>query len=103
VPGVAQYNARLGAGVLVGSRTNLAAWLRMTGPFTPIGEPAVRTSPYALVDLEATLPLGRSGTILDLAIQNVFNTRFPEIRSAGFINPGAPRALRFAVRYDLAL
>jgi outer membrane receptor for Fe3+-dicitrate len=102
VPGVARYNARLGAGVLVGARTNLAAWVRMTGPFTPIGEPAVRTSAFALLDLEGTLPLGHSGTVLDFAIQNVFNTRFPEIRSAGFINPGAPRALRLAVRYDLA-
>ena len=101
VPGVSRYNARIGAGLLVGSRTNLSAWLRLTGPFTPIGEPDVRTSAYALVDLEATVPIGGGGTLVDLALQNVFDTRYPEIRSGGFINPGAPRALRVAVRYDL--
>jgi len=101
VPGVARYNARVGAGVLLGTRTNLSAWLRLTGPFTPIAEPTVRTAAYALVDLEASLPIGHGGTMIDMALQNVFDTRYPEIRSGGFINPGTPRALRVAVRYDL--
>jgi hypothetical protein len=102
VPAVARYSGRMGAGVLVASRTQLSGWLRLMGPFAPIGEPEVRTSPYALVDLEATVPVGRSGTMIDVALQNVFDTKFPEIRSNGYINPGAPRALRVAVRYDLS-
>jgi hypothetical protein len=37
--------------------------------------------------------------MLDIALQNVTSTRFPEIRSSGFINPGAPVVLRVAVSF----
>lgn len=39
------------------------------------------------------------GALLDLELQNVFDTKFPEIRASGFINPGAPRTLRAALRF----
>jgi outer membrane receptor for ferric coprogen and ferric-rhodotorulic acid len=34
-----------------------------------------------------------------LELQNIFDTRYPEIRASGFINPGAPRTLRAALRF----
>ena len=39
------------------------------------------------------------GAVLDLELQNIFSTKYPEIRSSGFINPGAPRTLRAALRF----
>lgn len=102
VPGVAQYNGRVGGTVRVGSRSMVGARVRVGGPFTPLGEPNTLTQPYALLDLEGSIPLGRGGTMLDIMFQNVFSTRYPEIRAAGFVNPGAPAVVRVAVRYDLA-
>ena len=66
-----------------------------------IGEPAVRTRPYILTDLGASLRIPRWGT-LDLELQNLLNARYPEIRASGFLNPGAPRTLRAALRLPLA-
>jgi outer membrane receptor for ferric coprogen and ferric-rhodotorulic acid len=37
--------------------------------------------------------------MLDLELQNVFDAKYPEIRASGFINPGAPRTLRAAIRF----
>ena len=71
--------------------------VRFSGPFTPIGEPSVRTRPYAIADLGASIRLGGFGTI-DLDLQNVLNAKYPEIRASGYINPGAPRTLRAALR-----
>jgi hypothetical protein len=74
------------------------AAFRFSGPFTPIGEPSIRTQPYALVDLGATVRLAREGPSLDLDLLNVLNSKYPELRASGFLNPGAPRALRMALR-----
>jgi hypothetical protein len=100
VPGVADYNASVGGEYRIGNRAVVGARVRLGGPFTPIGEPDVQTQPYAVLDLGARLPLGRSGPMLDVAVQNVTSTKFPEIRSSGFINPGAPVVLRVAVSFD---
>lgn len=100
VPAVMDYNASIGGEFRIGSRAMVGARVRLGGPFTPIGEPDVQTQPYAVLDLGGQLPLGRSGPILDIALQNVTSTKFPEIRSSGFINPGAPVVLRVAVSFD---
>ncbi len=73
--------------------------LRFSGPFTPIGEPSVRTSAYGLVDLGGSVDLGRSGATLDLDLLNLLDTRYPELRASGFLNPGTPRTLRAALRF----
>ena len=100
VPGVMDYNASLGGEYRIGSRAMVGARVRFGGPFTPIGEPDVQTQPYAVLDLGGQVSLGRSGPVLDIAVQNVTSTKFPEIRSSGFINPGAPVVLRVAVSFD---
>jgi outer membrane receptor for ferric coprogen and ferric-rhodotorulic acid len=71
--------------------------VRFSGPYAPIGEPSTRTRPYAIADLGASIQVGGFGT-LDLDLQNVINSKYPEIRASGFINPGAPRTLRAALR-----
>jgi outer membrane receptor for Fe3+-dicitrate len=99
VPGVARWFGRTGVEAdLLGSLTGRAL-VRFSGPYTPIGEPGVRTQAYAVADLGASVRLAQSGTTLDLDLLNAFDTRYPELRASGFLNPGAPRSLRAAVRF----
>jgi outer membrane receptor protein involved in Fe transport len=98
VPGVARYTGRLGVeAALAGSLESRAA-LRLSGPFTPIGEPGIRTRAYAVADLGTTVRLARAGPSLDLDLLNVLDQKYPELRASGFLNPGAPRTLRAALR-----
>lgn len=97
VPGVARYLGRAELAVAATRALDLRALIRWTGPFAPIGEPSVRTQAYLVTDLGGSLRLSQWGT-LDLDLQNLLDTRYPEIRASGFINPGAPRTLRAALR-----
>jgi outer membrane receptor protein involved in Fe transport len=97
VPGVARYTGRIFAEAAVGRSIESRGTLRFSGPFTPIGEPNVRTQAYVVADLGATVPLG-GGPRLDLDLLNVFDGKYPELRASGFLNPGAPRTLRLALR-----
>ncbi len=76
------------------------AALRFSGPYTPIGEAGIETQSYAVLDLGTSLRLAPLGAVLDLELQNTLDTKYPEIRASGFINPGAPRTLRAALRFD---
>jgi hypothetical protein len=98
VPGVASWLGRTGVEADLASVTSRAL-LRFSGPYTPIGEPGVRTQEYAVLDLGASIRLGQSGTTLDLDLLNAFDTRYPELRASGYLNPGAPRSLRAAMRF----
>jgi hypothetical protein len=98
VPGVSEYFGRVGAEAAVSRSVTSRALVRFTGPLTPIGEPSVRTQPYAVVDVGATLALTRFGGALDVDLLNLLDTRYPELRASGFINPGAPFTLRAAFR-----
>jgi outer membrane receptor protein involved in Fe transport len=99
VPGVARYSGRVGIDAALTGTIRSRSTLRFSGPFTPIGEPSIRTKAYALMDVGGSVRLTRSGTTLDLDLLNLLNTRYPELRASGFINPGAPRALRIALRF----
>ena len=68
-------------------------------PIPPSVSPTRRRNPYAVVDAGASLHVPALGAVLDLELQNIFSTKYPEIRSSGFINPGAPRTLRAAFRF----
>jgi outer membrane receptor for Fe3+-dicitrate len=99
VPGVARYFGRAGVEAEVSRSIASRVLFRFSGPFTPIGEPSVRTKAYGIVDLGASLRLSRLGGVLDLDLLNLLDTRYPELRASGFLNPGAPRGLRAAVRF----
>jgi outer membrane cobalamin receptor len=73
-------------------------WAAYTGPFTPINEPDVRTSPYTLVHFRTTLPLKKQFS-LGLGVQNVFDRRAVELRAAGFVSPVQPRTFLVTLRY----
>jgi outer membrane receptor protein involved in Fe transport len=99
VPGVARYFGRAGVDASLTSRVAARALVRVSGPFTPIGEPSVRTKAYGLMDVGGSLRLDHAGTSLDVDLLNALDTRYPELRASGFLNPGAPRTLRAAVRF----
>jgi outer membrane receptor protein involved in Fe transport len=100
VPNVARWLGRAGVEAVLASPLAARGMLRFSGPYTPIGEPGVETQAYAVFDLGATLSLSSLGGVLDVELQNAFNTKYPEIRASGFINPGAPRTLRAALRFS---
>jgi outer membrane receptor protein involved in Fe transport len=97
IPGVARYLGRVGAEFQATQRIESRIGVRFSGPFTPIGEESVRTKTYAVADLGASITLSNRA-VLDVELQNVLDSKYPEIRASGFINPGAPRTLRAAIR-----
>ncbi|HZA97988.1 MAG TPA: TonB-dependent receptor [Gemmatimonadales bacterium] len=99
VPNVASWLGRVGVEATLTRRLGAQGRVRFSGPCTPIGEPGIETSSYAVLDLGGSVQIGSAGTTLDLELQNVFDTKYPEIRASGFINPGSPRSLRAAIRF----
>jgi TonB-dependent receptor-like protein len=99
VPNVARWLGRVGLEAALTPRVSTRTLLRFSGPYTPIGEPGVETRSYAALDAGASLQFARLGAVLDVELQNVFDTKYPEIRASGFINPGTPRTLRAALRF----
>jgi outer membrane receptor protein involved in Fe transport len=101
IPGVSRYLGRVEAEYRVSERLSPRVTVRFAGPFTPIGEDDVRTSAYVVADLGASIGLAPRA-VLDVELQNLLDTKYPEIRASGFLNPGTPRTLRAAVRYSPA-
>lgn len=104
VPGVARYTGYIGGDAPLPALFGRDSWWRMRyrvlGPFTPIGEPGLRTRAASVWDVGASLPMKRlaNGASLDVDLQNLLDLRYVENRASGFITPGMPRALRVALR-----
>ncbi len=98
VPNVARYTAHVELESVLSHVLVARGAVRFNGPYTPIGERKVRTQAYAVADLGASVHLGSNGTTLDVELRNLFDTKTPEIRASGFINPGEPRTLRASIR-----
>ena len=58
VPGVARWLGHTGVEADLLTSLTSRALVRFSGPFTPIGEPGVRTQEYAVLDLGASIRLG---------------------------------------------
>ncbi len=99
VPNVARYVGRIGIEMDAARAVSPRVALRISGPFTPIGEPSARTQPYSVLDVGASIRLDSRRATLELDLQNLLDTQYPEVRASGFINPGAPRTLRAALRF----
>jgi hypothetical protein len=96
---VARWLGRVGAEAALSARLAARVTLRFSGPYTPIGEPGVETQSYAVLDLGTSVALAPLGAALDLELENSLDTKYPEIRASGFLNPGAPRTFRVALRF----
>ena len=99
VPNVAKWLGRVGLEAAWSPRISTRALVRFSGPYTPIGEPGVETRSYAVLDAGTSLQIAPLGAMVDLELQNIFDTKYPEIRASGFINPGVPRTLRASLRF----
>jgi len=99
VPNVARWLGRVGVETALTADLAARAMVRFSGPYTPIGEPNARTQSYAVMDLGTSIRVAPLGGVLDLELQNALDTKYPEIRASGFLNPGAPRTLRAAIRF----
>jgi hypothetical protein len=99
VPNVARWLGRVGLEAALSPSLAARGMLRFSGPYTPIGEPGVETQSYAVVDVGTSVHLPPLGAVLDLELQNVFDAKYQEIRASAFLNPGAPRTLRAALRF----
>ena len=93
------YNASLGGEYRLGSRALVGARVRFGGPFTPSARSACR---HSRTRCSTSVPSFRSvtGGRSSTSPCNVTSTKYPEIRSSGFINPGAPVVVRVAVSFD---
>ncbi len=98
MPGVAEYTAQAGLQALINSSLSATATVRVLGPYTPIGEPDIRTKAYGVVDVSALWALNDMMTV-DIGIENLFDRNYAELRASGFINPGLPRTLRLAMTW----
>lgn len=98
VPGVARYFGRTGAEIRLTRRLGARLLARFSGPVVPIGEPDAKTRPFALLDAGLTVELPGLPGAVDADLLNLLNTRYPELRASGYINPGLPRTLRLAFR-----
>ena len=98
VPGVARYQAQLSVeGPLL---AGLSAWGggRVSGPYVPIGEPDAETDPYAVLDLGLRFPEWND-LVVELELENALDEVYADMRSSGFVSPGAPRMLGIIVNY----
>lgn len=98
VPGVARYFGRAGAEATLRRGIEGRLVSRFSGPFVPIGEPEAETRGYVLFDAGLSLDLQALGGTVDVDLLNLADSRYPEIRASGYLNPGLPRTLRIAFR-----
>jgi outer membrane receptor protein involved in Fe transport len=97
VPGVADYLAQVALEAPIWRALEGRVEWRVTGPYTPIGEPDVRTDPYGTLDAGLSY-LVRHDLVLDLEVRNVLDRVYPELRSSGYVSPGAPRSISLTLQ-----
>jgi outer membrane receptor protein involved in Fe transport len=94
---VANETVQGGFDVQQGSVTG-SIWAAYTGPWTPVNEPGVRTSPYTLLNLRTVFPIGGPWSAA-VGIQNILDARYVEVAASGFLSPGTPRQVMLTVRH----
>ncbi len=99
VPGLADWRGRLGISAPLTESIEALMRFEAVGPHVPIGEPSVQTQTYSIFDVGFSWATGHGGT-LDVEVGNLFDVRHVELRSSGFVTPGAPRALRVQMSFD---
>jgi hypothetical protein len=99
VPGLAEYLGRLRIGGPVARRVHAFTTWRLVGPHVPIGEPTVRTQPFSVLDLGAAWTVSE-GRTFEVEATNVLGVKYVELRSSGYVSPGAPASLRVQFRVD---
>jgi outer membrane receptor protein involved in Fe transport len=97
VPGIADYLGQMALEApLLGGVTGRLEW-RVTGPYVPIGEPDARTDPFSTIDAALSYPI-RDRMRVGLELRNALNRVYPEMRSSGYVSPGAPRTITLTLQ-----
>ncbi|MBI4421960.1 MAG: TonB-dependent receptor [Gemmatimonadetes bacterium] len=96
VPGVADYVGRLGLNFYPFPKLELDGWVTVTGPYIPMGEPDVVVPTHALANIQINVPV-TDRLQLSLGLDNLTNTRGPELRASGFVTPCQGRTLHLSV------
>ena len=65
---------------------------------TESGTALVTTNSFSLLDLGEAFPI-RERFLVDLEVRNVLDKVYSEMRSSGYVNPGAPRSIGLTVHY----
>jgi hypothetical protein len=99
VPGIAKYLGSLSASFpLMRDIEGRIDW-RVTGGYVPIGEPDALTDAFSVLDFGVSVPL-REGLFAELEVRNVLDEAYAEMRSSGYVNPGAPRSIGLGFHYQ---
>jgi len=72
--------------------------VRVLGPYTPIGEPDIRTKAYGVVDVSALWALNDMMTV-DIGIENLFDRKLRGASRFRLHQSGLPRTLRLAMTW----
>lgn len=97
VPGLADWRGRLRLRMPVTRALEASLGYDVVGPHVPIGEPTVETRSYSVLDLGASWMIAE-GQAVDVEVGNLLDVRYVELRSAGYVTPGAPRSVRMQLR-----
>jgi outer membrane receptor protein involved in Fe transport len=97
VPAVADYSGRAGLTLRPRDGLSLNTWVTVMGPYVPLGEPTAETDPYVIGNFRASVRLNEA-IELSGGIDNLLDTRAPELRASGAVNPVAPRAAHLSLR-----
>lgn len=97
VPGLADWRGRVRLRMPVARSVEASLAYDVVGPHVPISEPTVETQSYSVLDLGASWMIGE-GQSVDVEVGNLFDVRYVELRSAGYVTPGAPRSVRVQLR-----
>jgi outer membrane receptor protein involved in Fe transport len=99
VPGIARFLGSLSASFPVVRDIEGRLGWRVTGGYVPIGESDARTDAFSVLDLGVSIPL-REGLFAELEVRNVLDEAYAEMRSSGYVNPGAPRSISLGFHYQ---
>lgn len=97
VPAVADYSGRVALELRPTSAVSLHGWVTVMGPYVPLGEPLAETDPYAIGHVQVGVRLTER-VELSAGLSNLSDTRAPELRASGAINPVAPRTAHLSLR-----
>ncbi len=96
VGGVADYSGRAGFTIRPTPTLWLNTWATVMGPYVPLGEPDEKTDAFAVTNMQAGARL-TDRIELTLGMDNILNTRAPELRASGAVNPISPRTAHLSV------
>ncbi len=99
VPGLADYLGSLRVSGRLSERVAVRVGWRLVGPHVPIGEPTLKTQAYSVLEAGGAWEVSE-GRTLEVDVTNILDVKYVELRSSGYVTPGAPPQLRIQFRAE---